>query len=360
MMTETNVLQKELKPLHIGPIKIRWLRFLIPLILIGIAVHLLLPQLANLQESWRTILKMPWWLVVLAIMAQFTSYGGSGYLLHALAAMLHERLTVLRGLLITLASNSIGLVAGGIVGGSAVTYRWIANSNISGQTAILCGTLPSLFNNLLLVIIAIAGLLHLLIIHQLTTFQAVSFSIILGVLILIVTVVLWGVTHPAWLLAVMKRVEERWARVRKKPYSPIATENRVNELINTWVILRSGGWRGPLLGATLNILFDMLTLYLLFIAAGHAVSPGVLLTGYGLPLLIAKLGFLPGGVGIVEATMTAIYLSMGVPKEVTIVVILAYRLISFWIPTLIGFPTALYLEQDSHRHKSNKAVSPGK
>ena len=31
--------------------------------------------------------------------------------------------------------------------------------------------------------------------------------------------------------------------------------------------------------------FDMLTLYFLFVAAGHPVSPGVLLAGYGLPLI---------------------------------------------------------------------------
>jgi uncharacterized protein (TIRG00374 family) len=60
-------------------------------------------------------------------------------------------------------------------------------------------------------------------------------------------------------------------------------------------------------------------------------------------------GFLPGGVGIVEATMTAIYVSMGVPNNVTVVVILGYRLISFWIPTLFGFPLALYLQQTTRQ-----------
>ena len=88
----------------------------------------------------------------------------------------------------------------------------------------------------------------------------------------------------------------------------------------------------------------MLTLYALFIAAGHPVSLGVLLTGYGLPLLLGKISFLPGGVGIVEATMAALYGGLGVPSGVTVVVILIYRLLSFWLPLLLGFPIMLYLQ----------------
>ena len=344
-------LPKRIRPVKFHPLTIHWLRYLFPLLMMGLAVHLLLPQLANLEEAWQTVQQMPWWLVALALASQIASYGGSGYLLNALAAMLHERLAVLRGMLITLAGSSIGLVAGGIVGNSAATYRWTAASGVSGQTAGLCGTLPPLFNNLLLALIAMLGLLHLLVIHGLTHLQALSFGLILAALTLLVAGGLWGVTHPEWLRAWMVRFGTWWARVRKRPYSLAATENNVNQLLNTWVVLRDGGWRGPAVGAALNIGFDMLTLYFVFAAAGNAVSPGVLLTGYGLPLLLGKVGFLPGGVGIVEATMTAIYVSMGVPNNVTVVVILGYRLLSFWLPTLLGFPTALYLAAD--RPKKN-------
>ena len=91
----------------------------------------------------------------------------------------------------------------------------------------------------------------------------------------------------------------------------------------------------------------MLTLYLLFAAAGHAVSPGILLVGYGLPLLLGKMSFLPGGVGIVEGTMAALYDGLGVPDGVTVVVILTYRVLSFWLPTLLGFPLVPYLQRTS-------------
>ena len=59
-----------------------------------------------------------------------------------------------------------------------------------------------------------------------------------------------------------------------------------------------------------------------FIAAGHTVNPGILLAGYGLPLLLGRAGFLSGGVGIVEGTMAALYTILDVPHAVAVVVIL--------------------------------------
>jgi len=40
MMAEIS-LHKVLRPLKIGPLTIRWLRYLVPLLLVGLAVHLL-------------------------------------------------------------------------------------------------------------------------------------------------------------------------------------------------------------------------------------------------------------------------------------------------------------------------------
>jgi uncharacterized protein (TIRG00374 family) len=103
-----------------------------------------------------------------------------------------------------------------------------------------------------------------------------------------------------------------------------------------------------MLGAIANIVFDMLTLYFLFMAAGYNVSLGVLFAGYGLPLILGKMAFLlPGGVGVIEGSMVALYDSLRVPNAVSVVVILGYRLFSFWLPTLLGFAAATYLSGKS-------------
>ena len=146
------------------------------------------------------------------------------------------------------------------------------------------------------------------------------------------------------------------ARLRRKSFDPNSTRQELGDLFGAWDALWQGAWHRPAVGAFLNMAFDLLTLYFLFIAAGEYVSLGVLLAGYGLPLLLGKVAFIiPGGVGVVESSMTVLYNQLGIPPATTVVVVLGYRLISFWIPSLAGFPIAAYLER-SQRRSSSKEV----
>jgi uncharacterized protein (TIRG00374 family) len=336
----------------------RVVRYLLPLILLGLAVHLILPRLATIGQSLGVIRQMAWWAVALAVVAQFLSYLGSGYLLKTLVAMVGQRLSVVRGTLIFTAASSVGLSGGGPLGNVTVTYRWLRGSGISAEGAILAGSLPAVFYDSAMVVAGIFGLLHLLIVHELSFLQSVGFGFTLLVLSLIAGVAVWGIRHRPRLTTLAVRLTERWAVLRHHPQDPVATEAAIGRWFNAWDALRTGGWRGPALGAILNTVFDMATLYLLFVAAGHAVSPGILLAGYGLPLLLGKVSFLPGGVGIVEATMAVLYDGLGVPDGVTVVVIIAYRFLSFWLPLLVGLPLVLYLQRASADAHDNLETDP--
>ncbi len=192
--------------------------------------------------------------------------------------------------------------------------------------------------------VAIFGLLYLFIVHKLTAVQALSFGLIFLILSLLAAALVWGTRHRPWLTDLAIRLARRWAAIRHRPYDPVPTQASVGRLFDALSRLGGGGWRGPALGAAINTAFDMLTLYLVFVAAGHRVSPSVLLAGYALPLLLGKTPLLPGGVGIVESTMVALYTGLGVPNAVAVVVVLIYRFFSFWLPSLLGFPLILYLQ----------------
>ena len=319
-------------------------RTLLLLVLLGLAVHLLLPQIATLEHSLQVLKGMTWWAVGLAAGAQVLSYLGSGVLLQAAVAMTGDRLSVIRSTLITTASYSIGLVAGGMVGSGAATYRWARGSGVSAEGALLAGWLPALVYDGALLFVSVFGLLYLLVVHDLTALQALSFGLIVVLLGLMAVALVWGTRHRPQLTSLVASIARRWAAVRRRPYDPALTQASIGRLLNAWDRLGEEGWRGPALGAALNTLFDMLTLYLIFIAAGRRVSPAVLLAGYGLPLLLGKAPLLPGGVGIVESTMAALYTSLGVPNAVAVVVILIYRFFSFWLPSMVGFPLVPYLQ----------------
>ncbi len=326
---------------------VRVLRYLLPLVLLGLAVHVILPQIATIERSLQVIEGMVWWAVALAVATQVLSYLGSGYLLKTLVAIMGQRLSVARGTAIFAAASSMGLVAGGPVSNVAATFRWMRGSDVSTEGAVLASSLPTVFYDSAMAVAGIFGLVQLLVLHDLSILQTIGFGFTLLVLSLIAGVAIWGTRHRTRLTTLAVRLTGRWAKLRRRPYDPGTTETAVGRWFGAWDALRAGGWRGPMLGAALNTGFDMLTLYFLFVAAGHPVSLGVLLAGYGLPLLLGKVSFLPGGVGIVEATMAALYNGLGVPNGVTVVVILIYRLMSFWLPLLVGLPLIPYLQHVS-------------
>lgn len=321
-------------------------RHLLTLVFLGLAVHLILPQIASFETSVQVIRTMVLWAVLLAAFAQIISYIGYGYLINSVLRIVDQSLSILKGMLITLAAASIGMLAGGTFGNAAATYRWVRKAGVSAEGSGLAGTLPTILNNAILTVLAAAGIVHLLLVHKLSSVQFYAFLLILFLLSLGIAAVSWGKKHRTRFKAAVVKIATFFARVRNRPYTPAPTENSVSRLFAALDMLNNGSWQRPAIIAAFSISFDMLTLYFFFIAAGHPVGPSVLLVGYGLPLLFGKMAFLiPGGVGVVESTMAALYTGLGVPGPVAVVVVLSYRIFSFWIPTLIGFPIAFYLQR---------------
>jgi len=313
-------------------------RYLIVVVILGMAVNLLLPKVADLRDAWSVVKGFAWWAVLLALLAEVSSYLGYGYTLRSIIAIHDYDISVTKGSLIALGSYSIGLVAGGWVSATAAMFGFMRKENVNRSTATMAGILPALLINIAIELVAIIGIVYLLIIGQLAEAQLIRYSIFLVILTLVSVAIFAAVLFPKFAFKVANWVLWRYARIKKKPYDPAKTQAMVTSFLNAWEGLSDGRWVKPFLGAIMNIGFDMLCLYFMFVAAGYPVNPGVLFAGYGLPLLLSKIAFIfPGGIGVIEASMAALFTSLGVPSQIGIVVIIAYRLFSFWIPLLLGF-----------------------
>jgi uncharacterized protein (TIRG00374 family) len=339
-----NSIQKSL--LSPPPLVLKVGRYLPTLVLMGLAVNLILPQLASVEESLHVIKTMVPWAVLLAALGQGVSYLGAGYLINSVVIKVNQTIPILIGVIITLAAASIGMLAGGPFGNAAVTYRWVRKYGVSAEGAGLAGTLPTIFNNTILAVLAVVGILYLLVVRSLSSIEFFAFVLILTLLGLGFAAIYLGMKNREGLTLIILKIAAYFSRLLHKTYTPAPTETSINRVFAALKILGNGGWQRPFLGATIYVGFDMLTLYFFFIAAGSPVGPEVLVVGYGLPLLLGRIAFLlPGGVGIVESTMVALYTGLEVPGSIAVAVVLSYRLFSFWIPTLIGFPIAFYLQK---------------
>ena len=86
-----------------------------------------------------------------------------------------------------------------------------------------------------------------------------------------------------------------------------------------------------------------ITLWLTLQAVGSDLSYGSALFAAAGTSLLAGFMPVPGGVGVAEATMTALLVSFGVDQSTAFAVTVAYRVITFYLPALEGFFGARWL-----------------
>ena len=111
-----------------------------------------------------------------------------------------------------------------------------------------------------------------------------------------------------------------------------------------------------LLGAIAWWGFDISVLWASFHAFGGAPSSGVIVMSYFVGMLGNVLP-LPGGIGGVDGGMIGAFTAFGVPVEVTVVSVLAYRGFAFWLPTLPGAVAYLQLRRTVQRWRTTRAPS---
>lgn len=88
--------------------------------------------------------------------------------------------------------------------------------------------------------------------------------------------------------------------------------------------------------AAANWLLDAAALWVMLTAFGHVAGPVGVLVAYGLANVLGALPISPGGLGIVEAVLIPTLVSFGAPHAEAAVAVVAYRLISYWLPIPIG------------------------
>lgn len=314
-----------------------WVRYVVLFVILGLGIYVLLPQVGSLRESMRILRGMRLWAIGLAVLAEVASYTALGYMMHRIVGLTGQRLPMRRAVAVTVASGSVGLVAGGLVGMGGSSYRWLRDGGIRTEGAVLAGWLPTLLNASMVALCAIVGMITLALMGELTPALWVAFVLSLLVVVGFGGIAWFASHHHAAAERVAVRAQARWARFRKKPEKPEQVRATVEGLFDALSLLRRRGWKGPALGSFMGVGLDALCMYFVFVAAQRPVAFGVLLAGYGIPLLVGKVGIIPGGVGLVEGMMVAIFSGVGVPTATAVSVVLGFRVLSFWLPNLAGF-----------------------
>ncbi len=98
-------------------------------------------------------------------------------------------------------------------------------------------------------------------------------------------------------------------------------------------------------------LFYLIAAEVIFLSFGFHPLYRVLLAGYAAGALFTIVSPTPNGIGFAEVGMAAVYTTLGVDVHLAGVVAVISRMLTFWIPMLIGF---LVLQRDNIKKLSLK------
>lgn len=224
--------------------------------------------------------------------------------------------------------------AGGLAGG-AYAVRRITTAGNATAVAVAAVTAASVMTMVSLGLVVVGG----------ATLDAITGRGSIGVAWItfagLVAAVTIGVT-TAWLLHHPERLHRTSDRVARWIRRPAFAEVARRQIA---LVTPLFGQPAPLAGvagwAAVNWALQLAALWTVFLAFGLTMPVGVLIMGFGAANLATALPHTPGGLGVVEAGMTATYVALGVPTATALVGVVCYRLIGHWLPVLLALPVVV-------------------
>ena len=298
-------------------------RALVTLVASVAASYLLAGELARASlgrllpsTNWR------WGLAALALSA--VTYAAATL---SLSGFVHERLGFARTLLVQLAGSFVALVTPAAVGGATLNVRYLQRRKIPAPVAVASVGVSQV----------VAFVLHIVL---LATFAAIAGS---------------GSTHPirppTWAYFVVAGLVALAGAVLVVPAGRRMVRARLSPTFGQVIpqlleIAQRPRKLAMGFGGTITLsLAYILCLTTCVAAFGGSVPIAkigvVYLTGATLGSIIPT----PGGLGTVEAALTAGLTAAGVPSAVAISAVLLFRLVTFWLPVPVGWGALNYLER---------------
>lgn len=314
-------------------------RLLLGLVFIGALIGVVVTQRGELIEVGRILgMAHPGWLAA-ALLVQSLVYLCFAAVywrsLHLLGY--HVRLISLYG--VAFVAIFLGRVfpAGGTSTFAFLLYQ-LRRRGIPDGTGAVAVTLDGLSYLIGFFILLSSGFIYLFTHGDLKVNQVLIVAL-LSMVILALGMYVWGLSRDRALLTRRALSIKNWlARLLRRNWGDTQVLSFIAELYEGGALIsRDRFGFVQLVGLhVMALLFDCITLLLLFWAVGQWPHFSVVLLGYSLAYFLSTISSLPGGGGSFELTMTATMATLGVEHAMALSVTLLYRLLAFWMPLFIS------------------------
>ncbi len=310
---------------------------------VGLAVGLfgVLPRLGGLARDTAELRHARPLFVAAAITAQAVSLASYALLYRRVLASLGARLRFALAVRVTLASFLVSHVTPfGSATGTLLNVSTLETEGIAASTTGEAIGLTSLMSAIALIALFATGLMATAGRHLSRTYLAtagIAAVLVAGVLIAALAV---G-THPD----IAERAGRRAAGVARHFRSSIDPEKAARTSRRLASLARSALTGRAFLAsfgfASADLLFDLLSLDLMFLAFRYQPGFGPLAVAYAAANIASAIPITPGGLGVIEVTLVAITVGFGAPRATAVLAVLGYRIVNYWLPLLPG--AAAYL-----------------
>jgi uncharacterized protein (TIRG00374 family) len=311
----------EVAPVRLERIR---LRTLLTMVAGAAAVYLLAGELARASLG-STLREANWQWGIVALALSASTYVGATI---SLSGFVAGRLSFFRTLLVQVAGSFITLVTPAAVGGAALNIRYLQRRKIPAAVAAASVGVAQV----------VAFVLHIVLI---VIFAAIAGSsakehiqpprwawfVLAGLVVLALAVL----AVPAGRRALRARVSPTLGQVLP----------RLLDVAQQPVKLARG-----IGGALLLSLSYILCLAACVAAFGRSVPIASIAVVYLTGSAIGSILPTPGGLGGVEAALTAGLTAAGLPGAVAVSAVLLFRLLTFWLPVPFGWAAMSYLERE--------------
>jgi uncharacterized protein (TIRG00374 family) len=282
-------------------------------------------------------LALPLALSLLSYAAMARSYQG-------IAAAAEADLSFRDWLRITFVSNTANnLVTSAGLSGFAVRMLLLAQQGVSSGRAVLISLVQTFLTNFTLLIFILGGFVTLVarqhlggvLLYVAALAVTVFAAALLTVLVLVMRPdlrrrsLLWTTTT---LHRVLHRVAPRWTPDRARL---ARFQGNLNQGFD-FLLERKERMVPP----TLWILFDWVltvgVLWAAFRAVNQPLPPSIVIMGFGVGLFFSLVSFVPSGLGIMEGSMTAVFVSLKVPYESAVLAVLVFRFTYQVVPLVVS------------------------
>jgi len=296
----------------------------------------LLPRLGGLRHDAAGLRHALPAFVAAAIVAQAVSLACYAGLYRRVLASLGARLRFRVAAEVTLSTFLISHVTPfGSATGTLLNVSTLEAEGIAASTTGEAIGLTSLVSTVALIALFGTGLVATAGRHVSATYLRIAGVAL--VLVLLVLAIAFGVgAHPG----IAERAARRaagWARHVRPSIDP----EKVAQTSKRLVLLARSALTGRAFlesygFASADLLFDLLSLDLMFLAFRYQPGFGPLAVAYGAANIASAIPITPGGLGVIEVTLVAITVGFGAPRATAVIAVLGYRVVNYWLPLLPG------------------------